>query len=124
MKERIKQLRKELNLNQTEFAKRINRSQGVFSQYELGVREVTDRTVIDICREFNVNEEWLRTGEGLMFNPPKDTDIELTDAIGDLLNTQDEFSKKLILNYLKLSDEQRQVFKDFWNQLTKEEPKE
>lgn len=123
MKERLKQIRKELGLNQQDFAKRINRSQGVFSQYELGVQNIPDRTITDICREFNVNEQWLRTGEGLMFNPPKDTDTELTNAIGELLNTDDEFTKKLILSYLKLSDEQRKVVREFWTQIHSEEQK-
>lgn len=123
MKERIKQLRKELGLNQTLFAAKINRSQNTIANYEIGNLNIPDRTITDICREFNVNEQWLRTGEGLMFNPPKDTDTELTNAIGELLNTDDEFTKKLILSYLKLSDEQRKVVREFWTQIHSEEQK-
>lgn len=120
-KERLKELRKALNLNQTEFAKRINRSQGVFSQYEIGVRELNDRTITDICREFNVNEGWLRTGEGVMFNPPKDTDTELSEAIADLIVSDDEFTKRLILAYVKLPKEHREAFKNFIGGVMKEE---
>jgi len=121
IKDRLKLLRKELKLNQTEFAKKISRSQGVFSQYESGTQEISDRTIIDICREFNVNEDWLRTGEGLMFNPPKDTDTELSEAIADLINSDDEFTKRLILAYVKLPKEHREAFKHFIGGVMREE---
>lgn len=67
MNNRIKALRKNLNLNQGEFADKLKLSRSHISSLENGVREITERIVFDICREFNVNEEWLRTGEGEMF---------------------------------------------------------
>lgn len=68
MKERIKQLRKdELNYSQQKFAEKINLKQNTIAQYEAGTAQPTDRVIADICREFNTNEDWLRTGEGSIF---------------------------------------------------------
>jgi len=67
--ERIRYLRKDvLGMNQTEFAERLGLKQGSFSSIESGSSTVTDRTIKAICMVFNVREEWLRTGEGEMYN--------------------------------------------------------
>ena len=67
MKDRIKKIRKELDLTQQEFADRIGVKRGGIANYEIGRNEPTDSVISLICREFNVNEDWLRTGEGEMF---------------------------------------------------------
>ena len=64
MNERIRQLRKELKLTQTEFGKRLGIKQTTVAGYETGGRVPIDAVISLICREFNVNEEWLRTGKG------------------------------------------------------------
>ncbi len=64
MKERLKRLRLILNLSQEAFGKRINITRSHISSLENGARNITDRIISDICREFNVNEHWFRTGEG------------------------------------------------------------
>lgn len=64
--ERFKQLRKSLNLTQVELGERIALSQGHLTSIENGKREVTERTVKLLVQEFNINEHWLRTGEGEM----------------------------------------------------------
>ena len=69
MKNRIKQIRKHYNLNQEDFGKRIGAKQSTVTAYECGNRVPMDVTITSICREFGVNEEWLRTGEGEMFMP-------------------------------------------------------
>lgn len=74
MKNRIKNLRKELNLTQQEFADKIGISRGNIGAYEVGKNVPSDAVISLICREFNVREEWLRTGEGEMFKP-KPSDI-------------------------------------------------
>lgn len=66
MNTRIKELRKNLSLSQKEFAERINVSENFVWMIEKGTRSLSDRTISDICREFKVREEWLRTGEGKM----------------------------------------------------------
>ena len=66
MNERIKKVRKALDLTQQEFADRIGMKRNSIALIENG-RNTSDQTVFAICREFNVNEEWLRTGSGEMF---------------------------------------------------------
>ena len=64
MNNRIKQIRKEAKLNQSEFGKILGVSQPAIAGYEAGTRIPIDAIIISICKEFNVNEEWLRTGSG------------------------------------------------------------
>ena len=67
--ERIKELRKALRMTQTAFADRIGIRQNSVALLEMGRNTPSDQTVAFICREFRVNEEWLRTGAGEMFVP-------------------------------------------------------
>ena len=67
MTERLKKLRKELKLNQTNFAKNLGLTQTAYSMIESGNNRLSDRYIKTICSIFNVNENWLRTGEGSMF---------------------------------------------------------
>lgn len=78
MKTRIKELRKSLGLTQQEFAEQLNVSRDNIAGYETGRRNPSDAAVSLICREFKVNEEWLRTGIGPMRAPEK------TDAITEV----------------------------------------
>ena len=66
MKDRIKALRKALSLNQTDFGSKIGVKQSAVAAYESGSRNPLDSVIVSICREFGVNERWLRTGEGEM----------------------------------------------------------
>ncbi|MBU5464946.1 helix-turn-helix domain-containing protein [Anaerotignum sp. MSJ-24] len=108
---RIKELRNALNLNQTNFGEQLGLKQTTIAGYENNHRELTDRTISDICRVFNVNEEWLRTGDGPMFRPKKGLDNELAEHIADLIKTDDELTKAFILELLKLSPEEMEVIK-------------
>lgn len=76
MKNRINQIVEKSGLTKTAFAKRINVSQGLVSQMCIGTTNPSDRTIADICREFRIREEWLRTGEG---------DMEIADTQRDKL---------------------------------------
>ena len=68
LKDRIRDIRKNrLQLSQKEFASRLGMSENYIWMIEKGERVPPDRTISDICREFNVNEVWLRTGEGEPF---------------------------------------------------------
>ena len=67
MNERIIELRKSLNLSQTDFGKQIGISKSSISDIEIGRISISERTIISICSKFNVNEEWLKTGNGNMF---------------------------------------------------------
>lgn len=68
MNERIKELRKSLGLTLEEFGSRIGMGKSAVSKIEKGLNGTTDQTIRSICREFDVNESWLRNGDGEMFN--------------------------------------------------------
>ena len=68
MNTRIKELRSFLKLTQDDFSLNIGLKRSSLSDIERGNAPITERTIIAICSKFNVNEEWLRTGEGEMFN--------------------------------------------------------
>lgn len=78
MEERLKELRKTLNLTQQEFAEKIGVKRNTIAQYESGRNAPIDAVITLICRTYGVNETWLRTGEGEMFQPKSRND-ELLD---------------------------------------------
>lgn len=76
MEHRIKELRKHLSLTAEEFARRIGVARSTISGIETGARIPSNQLITSICREYNVNEQWLRTGEGTMFaESPEDERI-------------------------------------------------
>lgn len=96
MNERLKKLRKSLDLTQQKFADIVGVKQNTVAQYEMGRNEPIDSVISLICREFNVNEEWLRTGNGEMFIQI-DKDDELMMWAGRLLlNESDSFKKRFV----------------------------
>lgn len=106
--ERVKKLRKGLNLTQTEFGKKLTIAQTYLSQIEKGERDVTEKIFKIICFEFNVNENWLRTGQGEMFNQSETfsldkyaADHHLTPLELDIVReymSMDEDTRKIIMN--------------------------
>lgn len=97
MKDRIKLIRKERKLTQESFGKLIGVKGNTITNYENGLRNPSDAIINSICREFNVNEEWLRTGKGEKYSTPED---EVADAVADLLFKSDPFYD-MILDLLK-----------------------
>lgn len=67
LQERLKQIRKTLKINQTNFAKQLGITQTAYSMIENGVNPLSDRYIKVVCSVFNVNEDWLRSGAGDMF---------------------------------------------------------
>lgn len=104
MKDRIKKIRTDLGLTQQEFADRISVKRGAIANYEIGRNEPTDSVISLICREFNVNEEWLRTGEGDMFIELTG-DEKLASFFGSVQSGEDESFKKRVLSVLATLDE-------------------
>lgn len=113
MGERLLELRKTLKLNQNDFAEKIKLKRSAILAYEKGYRNITERSIADICRTFNVSETWLREGKGPMFRPVQNIDNELSAAVAELIANKDEWSKEFILNFLKLPPENRDVIKKF-----------
>ena len=99
MNERIKQLRKHLGLNQTDFGSKIGIKQTSIANYESGTRVPLDTVVASICREFGVSEQWLRTGTGEMF-PPRTRAQEIADFAADLLSDEPESTRSVVISYL------------------------
>lgn len=97
MKERIKALRKALNLTQAEFAERTGIKQNTVATYEMGRNPPTDTVITLIVREFGVNETWLRTGVGEMFRTST-PDQQIAEFAAMLLEgrAEDAFKRKLV----------------------------
>lgn len=94
--ERIKTLRKVKGLTQQKFADQIGLKRNTIGNYEINLIAPSDRTISDICRKFNVNETWLRTGEGEMF-VTLSKEEELTDFLGDLIKGErGDFARRLV----------------------------
>lgn len=110
MNKRIKELRKALNLTQNELGSRIGMTPNTITNYETGRRVPSNQVIFSICREFNVNENWLRTGNGDMFNPISE-DEELDLYVGRISGSTDEFKKNLIKTLCKLSEDEWNVLK-------------
>lgn len=76
MKDRIRKVRKALDLTQRGFAERIGMKSNTIATYEMGRAVPSDAAINNICKEFCVNETWLRTGEGEMFIPAPTTELD------------------------------------------------
>lgn len=112
MKERIKLIRKHYGLNQSAFAKRLGVTRSTVCQYEAGTCGLSTATILSICREFNVNKDWLETGSGDMLNNTTDSE-ELARTVAKILADSDEFVIKTFLALGQLSPQQWQLVKDF-----------
>lgn len=104
MNERIKNLRKSLSMTQEEFSKQIGLSRNFIAQVEIGTKTPSDRTISDICREFNVNEEWLRDGTGEMFQPVTKND-EISRLLGNVSKMDDSNFRRRLVNALARLDD-------------------
>lgn len=96
MNERIKEVRKSLGLTQDEFGRRLGVTRGAITNIEYNKVEPKPLLVDLLCREFNINETWLRTGEGEMF-VTHTRDEAIAAFVGRVLSAEnDSFQKRLI----------------------------
>ena len=106
MRTRLKQIRKAKKMSQEEFSKRLGISRSHLAGLESGAKSnITDRLINDICREFNVNREWLETGTGEMFNDPLE-DLVIDDEIREMAKIYsqlDDNMKQTVLRFMKSS---------------------
>ena len=104
--DRLKELRKELKLSQDEFAKKLNIGRSSIANYESGAREPISSVIALICKTWNVNESWLRNGEGKMFVEVSRND-ELQKLIENSLKDEDgEIKRRFATAILKLDHKQ------------------
>lgn len=101
--QRIKQIRNSKKLTQDDFAEIIGLTKNFISLIETGNRTPSDRTISDICRVFHVNEAWLRTGDGEMFEPVN-RDAELAAFLGDIMKDEDDDYRRRLLSVLQRLD--------------------
>lgn len=120
MNERIKKLRKALDLTQQAFADRLGIKQNTVAQYEIGRNTPIDAVISLICREFRVNETWLRTGEGEMFQPV-DREKEIAAFVASVLgDPEKDFQRRFISVLAQLSADQWELMADFADKLSQE----
>lgn len=105
MNERLKALRKALNLTQQEFADRLNIKRNTIANYEAGRNKPIDAVCTLICREFNVSEAWLRDGVGEMYMT-RTMNQEIAMLVNDLMaDADDSFRKCFVAALLELPPE-------------------
>lgn len=115
--ERIKQVRKSLNMTMDQFGGKIGVTKSTISNIENGNRNATEHMLKSICREFRVNYFWLTEEKGEPFINIPDT------ALDDLADDYDldNIDKKIIQKYLELSADQRDVIKAYLRSLCEDE---
>lgn len=119
MNERLKKLRKSLDLTQQKFAERLGVKRNTVGQWECGINALTEQVIISICREFDVNETWLKTGEGNMFIELTKEE-EIASFIGGILRDEDDsFKKRLISGLAALDETGWEVLENFLNSIQK-----
>lgn len=107
--ERIRYLRKErLEKTQKDFGSQIGLKSNSVSDIENGKNNPTEQTIMAICREFGVNEEWLRNGIEPMY---KEKDGSFTELLSDLDDSEDDFIKNLITVYMGLDKESKDALR-------------
>lgn len=117
MKDRIKKIRKELDLTQQGFAEKIGTTANVLTNYETGRRNPSASVINNICKTFDVNETWLRTGEGEMFVQRTRNQV-ITDFLGDLIIEDATFKKRLIEALAELDERDWESLEKLANKLT------
>ena len=122
MKDRIVSIRKESGLTQEEFGKELNLSQNYVWMLESGKRAPSARTIIDLCKKFQISEEWLRTGEGEM-KAPMTKQAEIATITAQLFHKEEtdpetyNFLVELNKYLLQLDETQMQAVLDMVRKL-------
>ena len=118
--ERVKEIRKYLNLTMEKFGERLGVGKTAISKLENNERNLTDQMAISICREFNVSETWLRTGEGEMFKP-KPPEDEVGYYVEELLENEDNPLYRVIIEMMKtyhgLDDKSKEVIRNYFAEI-------
>lgn len=106
MKDRLKELRKQLGLTMEEFGSKLGVRKTTISSLENGVNNFTEQMILSICNVYNVNEEWLRNGTGDIF--VEDTDSLVEKIISDY--PLDKLSQTILKTYIELDPKKREIF--------------
>lgn len=109
---------KDSKLTKTAFSEKLNVSQAFISQLCSGAKMPSDRTIADICREFNISELWLRTGEGEP-HIQRDEDEEFLEVMEQIHMSDDELIKRIIRAYWFMEDEEKAAIRKLIDGFTK-----
>lgn len=109
---------KDSKLTKTAFSEKLNVSQAFISQLCSGAKMPSDRTIADICREFNISELWLRTGEGEP-HIQRDEDEEFLEVMEQIHMSDDELIKRIIKAYWFMNDEEKAAIRKLIDSFTK-----
>lgn len=115
MNERLKALRKRLGYTQQEMADRLGIKRNTFANYEIGRNKPIDAVITLICKEFGVNEVWLRTGEGgeeNMFTKVSDDD-QFALSMGKLSATDNKLLQNALITLSELDPEKLKIIEEF-----------
>lgn len=116
MKDRVKKVRKNVGMTQQDFAKALNVSKSTIESIEYGRREMSDRTLKDICRVFHISEKWLTTGEGEMIQAPS-REAEIAEMTARMFNADDvDYRYQLMRVLNQVSDEDMATLYDLAKQ--------
>ena len=124
MNTRIKNLRKQLGLTQSEFGEKIGLKGNTITNYENNNRTPSDAVIYSICREFNVNEQWLRSGEGDMFLRLSRND-EIAAYVARVMKDESAYyQQKMLLFFSRLSPEMLKKLEEVAEDILSEPKKE
>ena len=119
--ERVKEIRTALSLTLEKFGENLGVGKTAISKIEKNERSLTDQMAKSICRDYNVNENWLRTGEGDMFIKMTRND-EISQFVGQLMATEDDSFKKRLISALAVLDENGwDILEQFLDSIQKKE---
>ena len=119
--ERLREIRKTLNLTLEKFGEKLGVGKTAISKLEKGENSITDQMAKSICREYSVNENWLRTGEGEMFIKMTRND-EISQFVGQLMAAEDDSFKKRLISALAALDENGwDILEQFLDSIQKKE---
>lgn len=121
MNTRIEEVRKSQGMSRASFGERIGVSGDVINNLERGRVDIKDHMILLICKEYDVNETWLRTGEGEMFIP-RNRETDLAKLTADLLlEESDSFKSRFVSLLARMSDEEWKMVENMVEMLAKKE---
>lgn len=112
IEDRVLLIREKKELSQEEFGERIGVTKSTISLIERKLRNPSERVIRDICREFNVNEDWLRNGTGEMFiEVPEEAEFEA--AATELSKNNDVLAMQAVIQYWKLDEASKEAVRKY-----------
>ena len=114
LNKRLAELRKNLGMNQKDFASSLSLGQSTLAMIETGKRELNERNIKLICSLYKVNYDWLVKGIGSMF---QDDDSDAQAIVDSVMTSDNDFAKKILVKFAKLSDEHWKQLEEILNEL-------